>query len=123
MSLACLPPVLILHMKRFQYVATGPNSGKTKKLDKKVSIKERIGFGRDLLSPAFRDQVRGKEVQYELVGMVLHHGISAEGGHYTAESKRNNKWFRIDDNKVSEIKLSEVLHTDNRRTPYLLTRI
>ena len=110
-------------MKRFQYVATGPSSGKTKKLDKKVSITEKIGFGRDLLSPAFRDQVRGKEVQYELVGMVLHHGISAEGGHYSAESKRNNKWFRIDDNKVSEIKLSEVLHTDNRRTPYLLLRI
>ena len=49
--------------------------------------------------------------------------FSAEGGHYTAESKRNQKWFRIDDNKVTEIKINEVLHTDNRRTPYLLLRI
>jgi ubiquitin carboxyl-terminal hydrolase 10 len=67
----------------------------------------------------FQEQTRGG-VDYELRGMVLHHGISAEGGHYTAEVKRGTKWYRIDDNRVSEMKLSEVLHADSRRTPYLL---
>jgi ubiquitin carboxyl-terminal hydrolase 10 len=59
-------------------------------------------------------------VDYELRGMVLHHGISADGGHYTAEVKRGNKWFRVDDNLVAEIKLTEVLNGDKNRTPYLL---
>ena len=52
--------------------------------------------------------------------MINHHGIGAEGGHYTAETKRGRKWFKVDDNKVSEVRLNEVLHTDNKRTPYLL---
>ena len=104
-------------MKRFQYDAA---SGRVKKIDKKITIKERIELGLGLLSPGLKDTTK-RPVQYELTGIVLHHGISAEGGHYTAESKRNDKWYRIDDNKVSEVKLSEVIHTDNRRTPYLLT--
>ena len=61
-----------------------------------------------------------KSPKYELTGVINHHGIGAEGGHYTAETKRGRKWFKVDDNKVSEVRLNEVLHTDNKRTPYLL---
>jgi len=115
-SLAALPPFLILHMKRFQF---NPRTLEVKKIDRKVTVKERITIEPYLQSPALREQTRGG-VDYELRGMVLHHGISAEGGHYTAEVKRGTKWYRIDDNRVSEMKLSEVLHADSRRTPYLL---
>lgn len=115
-SLAALPPFLILHMKRFQF---NPRTLEVKKIDRKVTVRERITIEPYLQSPALREQTRGG-VDYELRGMVLHHGISAEGGHYTAEVKRGTKWYRIDDNRVSEMKLSEVLHADSRRTPYLL---
>ena len=58
-------------MKRFQYI---PSTGQVKKIDKKILIKERIEFGRDLLSPALKDQTN-RPVQYQLTGIVLHHGI------------------------------------------------
>ena len=45
-----------------------------------------------------------------------------KGGHYTADTKRGKKWYKVDDNKVSDVRLNEVLHTDNKRTPYLLER-
>ena len=64
-----------------------------------------------------------KNPKYELHGVVLHHGIGAEGGHYTAETKRGNKWFKVDDNKVSEVKINDVINCDSRKTPYLLERI
>lgn len=115
-SLASLPPVLILHMKRIQF---NQRTFEVKKIDRKVTVKERISIEPSLQSPALKDRMRGG-IDYELRGMVLHHGISAEGGHYTAECRRGQKWYRIDDNRVSEIKLSEVLHADSRRTPYLL---
>jgi len=116
MSLARLPPILILHMKRFLYNAT---TNRVEKLDKHITIKERIEIPRECLSPGLRDKVK-KNPRYELNGLVLHHGIGAEGGHYTAETKRNNKWFKVDDNKVNEVKISDVINCDPKRTPYLL---
>ena len=119
MSLARLPPILILHMKRFLYNAT---TNRVEKLDKHITIKERIEIPRECLSPGLRDKVK-KNPRYELNGLVLHHGIGAEGGHYTAETKRNNKWFKVDDNKVNEVKISDVINCDPKRTPYLLERV
>lgn len=116
MSLARLPPILILHMKRFLYNAT---TNRVEKLDKHITIKERIEIPRECLSPGLRDKIK-KNPRYELNGLVLHHGIGAEGGHYTAETKRNSKWFRVDDNKVNEVKINDVINCDPKRTPYLL---
>jgi len=53
MSLAHLPPVLILHMKRFLYNGT---TNRVEKLEKNISIKERIELPRESLSPGLRDQ-------------------------------------------------------------------
>ena len=138
MSLASLPPILILHLKLFQYnVATN----RVDKLEKNMPIKEVLELPYSCLSPGLRDQVK-KPPKYELTGIVNHHGIGAEGpgsnrtcsifqksasnhskgGHYTADTKRGKKWYKVDDNKVSDVRLNEVLHTDNKRTPYLLER-
>lgn len=50
-SLAALPPFLILHMKRFQF---NPRTLEVKKIDRKVTVKERITIEPYLQSPALR---------------------------------------------------------------------
>ncbi|WP_271754150.1 hypothetical protein [Cohnella sp. JJ-181] len=44
---------------------------------------------------------RGKEKTFELTGSVRHTG-DTEGGHYTADVSRANKWYHADDSSVTE---------------------
>lgn len=57
---------------------------------------------------------------YELYGVILHFG-SILGGHYICYVKRNiggfTKWFKCDDESISEVSVSEVL---NNRNAYML---
>eukprot|EP00007_Cunea_sp_BSH-02190019_P006838 CAMPEP_0174231634 /NCGR_PEP_ID=MMETSP0417-20130205/2129_1 /TAXON_ID=242541 /ORGANISM="Mayorella sp, Strain BSH-02190019" /LENGTH=504 /DNA_ID=CAMNT_0015309559 /DNA_START=125 /DNA_END=1636 /DNA_ORIENTATION=+ len=49
---------------------------------------------------------------YELIGVLTHQGLSAEGGHYVAWVRDQNNpdsWFLFDDDKVSVAKTEDVL--------------
>jgi hypothetical protein len=53
--------------------------------------------------------------EYEAVATTLHHGTSANGGHYTALRKEDNAWYhyndstrdRVDDNDVNQVGIGE----------------
>lgn len=64
------PNVLVLHLKRFAF---GAFSGK---------ISKHVDFETSLALPCSGED--RKHVDYDLVGMIVHHGHSVHSGHYVA---------------------------------------
>lgn len=101
--LESLPPVLILHLKRFKY-----DRGTTK-------VHRIVGFESELEIPANvisagRRQALAKHRRYQLSAVVYHHGRYATGGHYTtALRQQHGQWIHVDDTAVSPIKIDDVV--------------
>ncbi|ROT41484.1 cysteine proteinase [Sodiomyces alkalinus F11] len=104
-----LPPILILHLKRFHFDAEG---GTTK-------IWKRVGYPLELEIPA---QALSKQwhlhnankgaggPKYKLVAAVYHHGKHANGGHYTVDVRRQDEqeWIRLDDTVIRRVRSEDV---------------
>lgn len=99
-----LPPVLILHLKRFQY----DNHGGTQKIWKKIGYPLQLNIPKEVLSPVSRHSTLG--TKYRLIGVVYHHGKSASGGHYTVDVLRQDRknWIRFDDTVIKSVHPDEV---------------
>ncbi|KAJ3495673.1 hypothetical protein NLJ89_g10590 [Agrocybe chaxingu] len=124
-----LPPILVLHMKRFCYDAA---SGGVVKVGKHVSFGPELEIGPDVMVPAAKKQA----TRYKLFGALYHHGQSASGGHYTLDVLHPNRypstnptvkpregWVRIDDELVSDARPDDVFNAperDDSRCAYLL---
>lgn len=127
-----LPPILILHLKRFLYDA---NKGGVAKVGKQVTFAPELEVGSEVMT-------QGKKVnggtKYRLFGAVYHHGVSASGGHYTLDvlhpnidmstppTKPREGWIRIDDELVSDLRAEDVFgnggveRDETMRCAYLL---
>lgn len=94
------PRVLVLHLVRFTYGATGMG-----KLLKGVHFPMELTLRKELMAGGAQGCV------YELLATVSHHGRSPGGGHYTGDSRRaNGQWLRFDDGVVTPITQQQVLH-------------
>ncbi|XP_035992248.1 ubiquitin carboxyl-terminal hydrolase 10 isoform X1 [Fundulus heteroclitus] len=113
-----LPPVLVLHLKRFVFEKTGGCQKLTKNIDYPVDLE----ISKDLLSSGVRSKVMKGQRTYRLFAVVYHHGNSATGGHYTTDVFHIglNGWLRIDDQAVKVINQYQVLKQTAERTAYLL---
>jgi len=98
-----LPPVLILHLKRFQY----DNQGGTQKIWKKIGYPLQLEIPKEALGPKQR---LSPQSRYKLIGVVYHHGRSASGGHYTVDVLRQDgkNWIRFDDTNIKSVHTDEV---------------
>jgi ubiquitin carboxyl-terminal hydrolase 10 len=114
-----VPPVLILHLKRFQY----DNAGGTQKIWKKV------GYPLDLEIPkeVFPRQKRsvfahGGLPKYRLIAVVYHHGKNASGGHYTVDVRRQDgcEWIRLDDTVIKRVRSEDVAEGGSEEDPKVL---
>jgi ubiquitin carboxyl-terminal hydrolase 10 len=106
-----LPPVLILHLKRFQFDAEG--YGGTVKIWKKVGYPLESEFPREVLSRQTRNSILAENSgapRYRLISVVYHHGKNASGGHYTADVRRQDgqEWVRIDDTVIRRVRDHDV---------------
>lgn len=102
-----LPPVLILHLKRFQY----DNTGGTQKIWKKVGYPLELELPKELFSRQKRMAYGSHGLpKYGLISAVYHHGKNASGGHYTVDVRRQDgrEWIRLDDTAIRRIKREEV---------------
>ncbi|KAG0072923.1 hypothetical protein BGZ89_001598 [Linnemannia elongata] len=103
-----VPPVLVLHLKRFIY-----KDGSTQKLHKQVGYKTVLNLQPEIISPARRP---ANPIPYKLFGVVYHHGRTAAGGHYTCDVLRQNaEWLHIDDTNITVISEADVT-VDNQPT-------
>lgn len=105
-----LPPVLILHLKRFQFDAEGHG---TIKIWKKVGYPLELEIPREVVSRQKRNTIHAENadlLKYRLITVVYHHGKNASGGHYTVDVRRQDgrEWVRIDDTVIRRVRPEDV---------------
>ncbi|KDE05592.1 hypothetical protein MVLG_04087 [Microbotryum lychnidis-dioicae p1A1 Lamole] len=105
LSLSRLPPILVIHLKRFSF--HGPFS------DKIETFVQYPLFGLDLTtlippplmdmrSNASSSKVPPKGYVYDLFGVTNHYG-NLSSGHYTAYVRNGRDWYNIGDSKVTPV--------------------
>ena len=103
-----LPPVLILHLKRFQY----DNTGGTQKIWKKVGYPLQLEIPKEAFPQHRRGALatHGGLPQYRLIGVIYHPGQTASGGHYTVDVRRQDgrEWVRLDDTVIRRLRSQDV---------------
>merc|ERR1711937_974983 len=92
------PPVLIIHLKRFQINVL---NGQWMKCSKKIQVSDQLTF-----EPSLVEDDRHKIV-YKLYAAIIHQG-SIHGGHYTALCRRGNSWKLFNDDQITAISRAEV---------------
>jgi ubiquitin carboxyl-terminal hydrolase 10 len=114
-----LPPVLILHLKRFHYDASGPH-----KIWKKIGYPLELEIPKEVFPPHVRGSfgVRGGLPRYRLSAVVYHHGKNASGGHYTVDLRRQDgrEWIRMDDTVIRRIRTEDVAEGGSEEDPKVL---
>jgi ubiquitin C-terminal hydrolase len=96
MDLWSVPPVLVLHLKRFQ-------SDDGYKIETPVQFDEFLDMSPHVLGPQ-----KDKPLKYELFSVSNHVGFLIDGGHCTAYAKVADKWALYNDSSVSECTIDSV---------------
>lgn len=112
-----LPPVLILHLKRFQFDA---QVNGTVKIWKKIGYPLELEIPQEALSRQKRQTMTGKSMpKYKLISVVYHHGKNASGGHYTVDVRRQDgtEWMRLDDTVIRRVRSEDVAETGAEEEP------
>ncbi|KAL4885880.1 ubiquitin C-terminal hydrolase [Aspergillus karnatakaensis] len=116
-----LPPVLILHLKRFQYDSVTHG---TQKIWKKIGYPLDLEIPREVFPPNRRNimMAQGGLPKYRLMGVIYHHGKNASGGHYTVDVRRQEgrEWIRLDDTVIRRIKSEDVAEAGGEEDPKAL---
>ena len=119
MSLEELPPILVLHLKRFIY--DGSSNG-CQKLLKNIDFPVDLEINRDILSSNSRNKYPTKQRQYKLFAVVYHNGSEATKGHYITDIYHTglSTWLRCDDSILKPQTESMVLAHSATSVPYIL---
>ncbi|KAJ9641444.1 hypothetical protein H2199_005414 [Coniosporium tulheliwenetii] len=106
-----LPPVLILHLKRFQY----DNAGGTQKIWKRIGYPLELELPKEVFPPSKRGALalRGAP-RYRLIGVVYHHGKNASGG--------GEEWIRMDDTIIRRVRSEGVAEGGSEEDPKVLAK-
>ena len=116
-SLDELPPVLILHLKRFVYDG---KTGGVQKIMKQIDFGVDLEISKSILSAECRAST--KQRQYKLFSVVYHNGREATKGHYVTDIFHTgySSWLHCDDSQVTPTCEQSVLAPGPTSTPYLL---
>lgn len=121
MFIETLPPVLILHLKRFQYDNL---TGATQKIWKKVGYPLDLEIPREVFPAHQRNTLTGQGglPKYRLMGVIYHHGKNASGGHYTVDVRRQDgrEWIRLDDTVIRRVRSEDVAEAGGEEDPKVL---
>jgi len=114
-----VPPVLILHLKRFQY----DNTGGTQKIWKKVGYPLELELPKEVFPRTMRSVLAHDGYpKYRLIAVVYHHGKNASGGHYTVDVRRQDgkEWIRLDDTVIRRVRSEDVAEGGSEEDPKVL---
>jgi ubiquitin carboxyl-terminal hydrolase 10 len=118
-----VPPVLILHLKRFQY----DSSGGTQKIWKRIGYPLELELPKEVFARqrVAAMQASGKGMpKYRLSAVVYHHGKNASGGHYTVDVRRQEgrEWVRLDDTVIRRVRAADVAEGGSEEDPAVLAK-
>ncbi|PLW26150.1 hypothetical protein PCASD_23546 [Puccinia coronata f. sp. avenae] len=98
------PPVLVLHLKRFNY---NNKDGTVHKSNKQIRFGAELKIPQLVMSPAHRSSQNSADgqIKFKLFAVVYHHGPHASGGHYTVLIRQPliDSWIYIDDTQITSI--------------------
>lgn len=117
-----LPPVLILHLKRFQY----DNAGGTQKIWKKVGYPLELEIPKEVFPRQKRSVYAHSGLpKYRLIAAVYHHGKNASGGHYTVDVRRQDgrEWVRLDDTVIRRVRSEQVAEGGSEEDPKVIAAV
>lgn len=117
LSLEELPPILILHLKRFVYDG---QTGGVQKVMKQIEFGVDLEISKSILSAECKAST--KQRQYKLFGVVYHNGREATKGHYVTDIYHTGyaTWLHCDDSIVQPTAEQMVVTPNASSTPYLL---
>ncbi|KAJ1727956.1 hypothetical protein LPJ61_004303 [Coemansia biformis] len=112
-----MPPVLVLHLKRFVFCA---DEG-VQKVHKFIEYPAELSLSPDWLAKT-AEAARLRSSRYRLSGVIYHHGSHASGGHYTCDILRSaSEWLRFDDVDIACLdSVDDALAEKKDRTAYIL---
>ncbi|PLB39169.1 mRNA-binding ubiquitin-specific protease UBP3, partial [Aspergillus candidus] len=116
-----LPPVLILHLKRFQYDSV---TNGTQKIWKRIGYPLDLEIPREVFPSNKRNimMAQGGLPKYRLMGVIYHHGKNASGGHYTVDVRRQEgrEWIRLDDTVIRRVRSEDVAEAGGEEDPKVI---
>ena len=99
--ISAFSPFLIFHIQRFRV-----ENGRVFKVRKFVSYPKELRIPNKYLTPSLGLAVKNGSClipEYEVVGVVEHHGENANSGHYTCVLRSGNGWVNVDDQVVRPV--------------------
>lgn len=116
-----LPPVLILHLKRFHYDSV---TKRAEKIWKKVGYPLELEIPKEVFPISTRNKMaaHGGLPKYRLTGVIYHHGKTANLGHYTVDIRRQDghEWIRLDDTVIRRVRKEDVAEAGSEEDPKVL---
>ncbi|KAF4526875.1 hypothetical protein B566_EDAN015708 [Ephemera danica] len=111
-----LPPVLLLHLKWFDYKQDGCS-----KIMKNMEYSVDLKIENKLLSNS-KAKYSPKQRIYKLFAVVYHDGKEASKGHYITDAYHSamGVWVRYDDSQVRVVTEYTVTHPRSPAVPYIL---
>lgn len=92
-----LPPVLNLQLLRFD-----SQNGRSKKVNSFIKFPDKLDMNRFIQN---NSQNNGNDVHcYNLFAVLIHEGQTAHSGHYITFIKRENIWYKFNDEHVEKLK-------------------
>lgn len=88
-----LPQTMMITLQRF----ISQENGQTAKLRKKISLDDEIDLAEHCM-----DEITGSK-RYRLVGIVVHRGQTAFGGHYVSYVRDGEQWYLLNDATVTPV--------------------
>lgn len=96
LSLWKLPLLLLVHLKRFGFEASGAWTAPSWKIEGEVWTSPQLDLGHSVS----KTSPQRASLQYDLFAAVDHAGVSPFSGHYTASCRRADGWWRFDDSRA-----------------------
>jgi ubiquitin carboxyl-terminal hydrolase 22/27/51 len=134
LSIKQLPPVLSIHLKRFEHTNSTSSKIETKinfpiKLDlypfttfhKSTQTKNAKAPGSPPNSN-YNINNPGNSLMYELAGVIVHKG-KIDSGHYVNYTRDHGEWFMFDDSKVVLVSEADVLAAQAYILFYIATSV
>lgn len=101
MKIQYSPPILVLHLKRFQ---------STENLGKFLKLNYRVPFPMELKLPNLSEDSEIDQVDqmYRLVAIVVHIGNGPNQGHYVTVAYSHGTWILYDDDQVHQVEEAHI---------------
>ncbi|KAH6637444.1 ubiquitin carboxyl-terminal hydrolase-like protein 22 [Boeremia exigua] len=132
LSIKRLPPVLSIHLKRFEH-----SKATSSKIETKVNFPTKLELSpyttahkehakaakaSGLPNTNFNMNSPANSLTYELSSVIVHKG-KIDSGHYVSYSREGNDWFAFDDSKVVLSNEAEVLNAEAYIVTYMISSL